>query len=291
MKSFRSRQVILLLIITFSMGAGSLLVAGSALADTALFRIEQSWLNMPNPKVTSPGNAGKYQGWIFPYVTKTGAGKQYIYPADTAIVKPNNPVGGQFTLPQSFIDYSGTFMITPKTGWPGYTTYYVRGMLTTALGSLRAEQHARRVPRRPPGYRLPDHEWEPVSELRGRQSEFPHYGGRAVQGRRSAPHRSSPRSWLRHHLLGRLCTTSSRIGSINVDAGTETLRRLDATVLQARPRAFTSTTTTSPRPSTRQYGHYTCFQNGDFGCTKRAPGRLALPVIPRRWYTILRASC
>jgi hypothetical protein len=37
-------------------------------------------------------------------------------------VEPGNPVGGAFTLPQSFITFSGTFTITPKTGWPGYTT-------------------------------------------------------------------------------------------------------------------------------------------------------------------------
>jgi hypothetical protein len=120
MKSLRSRQVILQLV-AVTMGAGSLLVAGSALADTALFRVEQGFLNFPNPAVTTPGGAGKYQGYINPYLTKTAMGA-YIYPAATAIVEPNNPIGGAFTLPQSFIDYSGTFTITPKTAWPGYST-------------------------------------------------------------------------------------------------------------------------------------------------------------------------
>jgi hypothetical protein len=39
-----------------------------------------------------------------------------------ATVEPGNPVGGAFTLPQSFISYIGTFTTTPKTGWEGYTT-------------------------------------------------------------------------------------------------------------------------------------------------------------------------
>jgi len=130
MASFRSRQVALLLI-AFAVGVGSLLVAGSASADFALFRVEQSYLNFPGPAVTTPGGAGKYQGYIFPYVTKSAAGKGYLYQAATAIVEPNNPIGGAFTLPQSFIDYRGVFSVTPKTGWPGYTTttksYYYNG--------------------------------------------------------------------------------------------------------------------------------------------------------------------
>ena len=122
MKPFRTRLVILLLV-AFAMGAGSLLVAGSALADTALFRIEQSWHNFPNPQRTTPGNAGLYQGYIQPYnfyLTPMGA---YSTPPGKAIVEPNNPVGAPFTLPQSFFYVEFMNDITPKTGWPGYTTY------------------------------------------------------------------------------------------------------------------------------------------------------------------------
>ena len=121
MKPFGSRQVIQLLL-AFAVGAGSLLVAGSALADTALFRVEQAWHNFPNPAVTSPGGAGLYQGYLQPYVTRSPAKGYYVYPPATAIVEPNNPIGGAFTLPQGFIDVQFTNTITPKTGWLGYTT-------------------------------------------------------------------------------------------------------------------------------------------------------------------------
>jgi hypothetical protein len=121
MKPFISRQVIPLLI-AFAVGAGSLLVAGSALADTALFRVEQSWHNFPNPVVTSPGGAGMYQAYIQPYNYGRTAMGAYTQQPGTAIVEPGNPVGGAFTLPKSFIDVEFTGVITPKTGWPGYTT-------------------------------------------------------------------------------------------------------------------------------------------------------------------------
>ena len=48
MSLFRSRQVILVFV-ACAVGAGSLLVAGSALADLQLFRVEQSWHNFPTP--------------------------------------------------------------------------------------------------------------------------------------------------------------------------------------------------------------------------------------------------
>jgi hypothetical protein len=109
------------LLLAITVGAGSLLVAGSALADTALFRVEQRWHNFPNPVVT-PNGAGLYQGYLQPYVTRSQGMSEYLYPAPTATVEPNNPVGGDFTLPQSFIQVTFTNVITPKTGWPGYTT-------------------------------------------------------------------------------------------------------------------------------------------------------------------------
>jgi hypothetical protein len=105
------------------MGAGSLLVAGSALADTALFRIENSWHNFPNPARTEPGNAGLYQSYIFPYYYGPTPAGEGIDPAGNAVVTPDNKVGAPFTLPQSFRNATFTNEITPKTGWPGYTTY------------------------------------------------------------------------------------------------------------------------------------------------------------------------
>ncbi len=122
MTSFKSRQAKLLLVaIAIAVGAGSLLFAGSALAETALFRVERAFHNFPNPAVTSPGGAGHYTAYIQPYATPSAMGG-YVYSAATAIVEPGNPVGGAFTLPQSFFGWSGDNTITPKTGWPGYTT-------------------------------------------------------------------------------------------------------------------------------------------------------------------------
>ncbi len=96
----------------------TLSVASSARADTALFRVEQRWHQFPAPLVTTPGGAGMVQGFIQPYVTPL----PYSPPA-TAIVEPGNPVGGAFTLPTGFIDLSSTYSLTPKTAWPGYTTF------------------------------------------------------------------------------------------------------------------------------------------------------------------------
>jgi len=106
-----------------AVGAGSLLAPESALADLALFRIEQRWHNFPNPPVTSPGGAGVDQGYIQPGITKTKRGG-YLYPPPRAVVAPGNPIGGAFTLPQSFLTFSVVGTLTPKTAWPGYTTTY-----------------------------------------------------------------------------------------------------------------------------------------------------------------------
>ena len=125
----RSRQFIFVLLVALVVGAGSLLVAGSALASTteALFRIEQRWHGAPTPPVTV-GGAGMYQAYLFPYwftvmgnPNKTGA---YELPPATAVVQPFNPKGGAFSLPQSFFVTNYTDTLTPKTNWPGYTTYY-----------------------------------------------------------------------------------------------------------------------------------------------------------------------
>jgi hypothetical protein len=70
-----------------------------------------------------------YQGYIQPYNTKTAMGK-YIYQPGIATVEPGNPIGGAFTLPQSFITtkffYSQTAWITTP-GYPprqAYISYY-----------------------------------------------------------------------------------------------------------------------------------------------------------------------
>jgi hypothetical protein len=122
MASFRIRELIILLIVS-AVGVGSLLVAGSALADVALFRIEQRWHGVPNPGVT-PGGAGMYQGYLIPYYldVKTGG---YNSPPETAVnVAPGNPIGGAFSLPEGFVTSYFTDTLTPKTAWPGYTTTY-----------------------------------------------------------------------------------------------------------------------------------------------------------------------
>jgi hypothetical protein len=128
MRPFQSRQFILVFVAS-AVAVGSLLVPGSALAELALFRVEQRWHNFPNPAVTTPGGAGMYQGYIQPYNTKTAMGK-YIYPPGVATVEPGNPIGGAFTLPQSFITtkffYSQTAWITTP-GYPpsrAYISYY-----------------------------------------------------------------------------------------------------------------------------------------------------------------------
>ena len=61
-----------------------------------------------------------YQGYIQPYAHEDAG--EYIYPPATAIVEPGNPIGGAFTLPQSFITFIGTCSGCPEDRWPGYTT-------------------------------------------------------------------------------------------------------------------------------------------------------------------------
>jgi len=104
----------------------TLSVASSALADTALFRVEQRWYNSPDPPVTTPGGAGMDQAYIYPYYVDTPAGN-YLDPPATAIVEPGNPVGGAFTLPQSFIRSTEPYYTHFKSvRTPGYTTTWFR---------------------------------------------------------------------------------------------------------------------------------------------------------------------
>ena len=120
MSSFQSRQAILVFIAS-AVAVGSLLAPESALAEqpeSALFRIEQRWHNSPNPAVT-PGGAGMYQGYIYPYYVDAKWGF-YFHPPATAMVAPGNPIGGAFTLPQGFLTSYTTCSFCPDR--PGYQT-------------------------------------------------------------------------------------------------------------------------------------------------------------------------
>jgi hypothetical protein len=70
-----------------------------------------------------------YQGYILPYYLDTPS-NNYLKPPATAIVEPGNPIGGAFTLPQSFITtkffYSQTVWITTPGYLPpvAYISYY-----------------------------------------------------------------------------------------------------------------------------------------------------------------------
>jgi len=121
MSTPRSREFTLVFA-AFAVAVGILAVAGSALAEEALFRIQQRWHNFPNPPVT-PGGAGLYQGYVFPYYLDTPA-KKYWSPPAKGTVAPGNPIGGKFTLPEAFFETRLTGVLTPKTAWPGYTTTY-----------------------------------------------------------------------------------------------------------------------------------------------------------------------
>jgi hypothetical protein len=128
MRPFQSRQFILVFVAS-AVAVGSLLAPETALADTALFRVEQRWHNFPLARMTTPYSVGMYQGYIYPYYVDTPWG-HYSHPPATAIVEPGNPIGGAFTLPTGFIQVSWV-----NSDWsryfPGYTTttyaYYYNG--------------------------------------------------------------------------------------------------------------------------------------------------------------------
>jgi hypothetical protein len=61
-----------------------------------------------------------FQGYIYPYYVDTPAGNFLDAPA-TAIVEPGNPVGGAFTLPQSFSTFKGS-TYSYWSGRAGYST-------------------------------------------------------------------------------------------------------------------------------------------------------------------------
>jgi len=239
MRPFQSRQVILAFVAS-ALAVGSLLAPEAALADTALFRVEQRWHNYPNPPVTTPGGAGMDQGYIQPYTNKTAMG-EYIYPPGIAIVESGNPIGGAFTLPTGFINVTDTNLITPKIGWPGYTTItytdYYNG----------------------PGKFGPNH-GSTASNVR---VVFPTTGG------------NPSGSWGNYGLGNPVTPTTtfdgrydiSRAGSINVTPGQ---RRFGGTFrMFYGPNAGWYQYVYYFTPAIyKGYGKYVCFDEGKFDCTK-----------------------
>jgi len=267
MTSSRSRQLILLLA-AFAMGAGSLLVAGSALADQALFRVQQAWHSIANPGATVPGGAGEYQAYVIPYLTKSiSMGNEvYIYTPGVATVTPNNQVGAKFTLPtKQFLDLQGTYDITAKTGWPGYTTY---SYLSYYNGPVRMRAQNTHMNQDPVRVYFPTTNGNPVgSNLGIGNPNLPTTGnGSCADG--NPPPAGAPE--------GGGCGTTTfnglydfqRGGEINVTPG---------------PRQFGGTYRYFHGPNNSTfyqfiskftpllywaYGQYTCLDDGVFGCTK-----------------------
>ena len=122
MRPFQSHRVILVFV-AFAVAAGSLLAPETALADTALFRVERQFYGAPLPAATSPGGAGRYMSGIRPWVVLTRNGENYYSPPAEAIVEPGNPIGGAFTLPSGFIASSYASVGPPFPGPPGYYTF------------------------------------------------------------------------------------------------------------------------------------------------------------------------
>jgi hypothetical protein len=154
MKRIRSRRDVVVLLVAFAVGAGSILAATPAPADLSLFRVERRFIgrpfpginitsqtpNAPNPisKVSpygSPGGAGRYIAFVEPFLytyplspkdphhpTTNPSGTPRTPPAGWANVKPGNPVGSPFTITPRFIDTSFMVTRTGKTGFPGYTS-------------------------------------------------------------------------------------------------------------------------------------------------------------------------
>jgi hypothetical protein len=118
MRPFQLRHFILVFVAS-AVAAGSLLVAGSALAEMALFRIEKQFYGAPLPAATTPGGAGRNMSLIYPYVSRDGWNHQA--PPATAIVEPGNPIGGAFTLPSGFSSFNG-FTLPRPYYHPGYSS-------------------------------------------------------------------------------------------------------------------------------------------------------------------------
>jgi hypothetical protein len=261
MTPFRLRQLILLLT-AVAVGTGSLLAPETALADEQLFRVQQAWHNFPNPAVTSPGNAGRYIGWIQPYPTVWPNGN-YKYPPGTANVTPLNLVGAPFTLPtKAFLTIQGTYTINPQTGWPGYTTY---SYIDYYNGPVKMEPNNGSVA--PVRLVFPTIYGNPYPNWATGPPNLPTRGdGKCKDG--ADPHSKAP--------PGGGCGTTTfnglydfdRYGEIRVQPG---VNRFGGTYHMFhgpqnstfRQYVFKFTPTVYDA-----YGAYTCFDEGKFGCTK-----------------------
>jgi hypothetical protein len=176
------------------------------------------------------------QGYIQPNTARAKNG-EYVYPPPTAIVEPGNPIGGAFTLPQSFLTFSTVETLTPKTAWPGYTTtyYYIGyngpGKFQPNFGSTASQ--LRLV--------FPTTMGNP----------FPNYG-------LGSPLTPTTTSYGRYDV--------SRVGSIHVTPGP---RRFGGTFrLFFAPEAGWKQYIDYYSPALYQgYGYYLCFDDGMYDCT------------------------
>jgi hypothetical protein len=150
-------------------------------------------------------------------------------------VEPGNPVGGAFTLPTGFINVTGTFTITPKTGWPGYTTIFY-SVYYNGPGVFGAN-HGATGPTR-------------VVFPTTRGNSYPNYGtGNPITPTTTFDGRYD----------------FSRIGFINVTPGA---RRFGGTFrIFYRPEAFIYQYNYYASFTYKAYGGFSCLDEGVLGCT------------------------
>jgi hypothetical protein len=163
-------------------------------------------------------------------------------------VEPGNPIGGAFTLPQSFITPIGTYTIFAKTGWPGYTTYsYVS--YYNGPGKF-GPNHGATGPTR---IVFPTTMGNPSPTYNGTLMKWT--GGNSGYGSPVIPTTTFDGRYDR-----------SRGGSITVTPGS---RRFGGTLRMfngPNARFFKYVYMFSPKLY-KAYGHYVCLDEGKFGCT------------------------
>jgi hypothetical protein len=213
-----------------------------------------------------------YQGYLQPYYVDTPHGS-YLDPPATAIVEPGNPVGGAFTLPQSFFTSTGTF-------WPDAKSYTYTGYFTKWTWSYYNG----------PGKFGPNHGATGPTRI-----VFP-----TTMGNPYPTYTSTYRKWINGNdgdgspvtptttFDGRY--DMSRGGSISVTPGA---RRFGGTFRMFHgPNAgwYQHVWHFAPKLY-KAYGHYVCLDEGKFGCTPSTfvsePGTTAIYQVT--WY-LLTAS-